>query len=718
MALASVAMVVPTSARLPGVPLDNSADLWALVLLVLVAPVARFPVGRNFRILFGFALATFVVVKVLAPHGGAPTCFAGDRFTDRRTSCEFSFDEPSGNITRRDSKIDFGIPGRISSVAQTNWEMGFLNALAYNRYRGPYDDQRRPGFSVTWTHLGTVPAGSTIDFTGTLTVADGGQEAIHVSSDQPRTAIIDRTLVDPSITLEFHHVTKRGSEPATYAYVRLLGPNGRPLTVGARPSSTGTLLGWAAMMLALVLMVDGRAVKRKLRRNTYGPSTVVLVGIIACSTWIATEAQTANSWHGAVPSPVWLPIIPIGVVLCLAGWRLRGTALRLCTLVFLWPIADRLVSVIPVGRVSYHNPGDDPLAYAAFARLLVTERSLRGGEAAFRFQPGGRYLQAFGKLAIGENDKLYATLIIWAGIAGVVWLSTRLASRGSFPRPPSALCFAALASAALLISQGYGNVGGGLVDGIAWSILPFVVGLMMVPVRRFDVWFGLALLGLALAVRVNQAPGILVACALLAWITLPRKWSRVAAYPAVAAWFAVPLLAHNLYYGHSLTLIHVDQTGVAIPTRRLAHFFTDAAVRREVRQQLMELAYLPPDIPLDAGWSIAFYSSFLVALVVTVVGIVTYRGMDRSDVARRTLQIATWSVPVQLVLSIGIYVSFRVTIYYPRHLVWGYESAALLAAVAASLIAERRSVVTSSEEQLSQSCDPDCARYPAVGLID
>lgn len=703
---------MPTDASLPGIPLRDHADLAGLVVLVSLAPHVRRHLTLATGALCAVGLLLFATAKIVAPDVGAPACFHANQLTDRRSACEFSFDAPAGDVTRRDTVIDAGSPTPISSIAETNWALAFANGLTYNDYRPvdprqPAEDPRRPRFRVTWTDVGAIPAGSTVAFTGKLVMKDGGSTIVSASALEPRVVKLAQALHNPSITLIYDRVAVKGSPPASYAYIRLLGHDEHHLPVGPRRSMGDTLAGVIGLCVALAAIVDwGRLRELWLGRWTSFVISACIIGTVLLGTWIAVGAQSAAPWHGAVPPPVWLPIVPIGLVVALSGRQLRGTALRLSTLVLLWPIVARMRDFVPHGRVAYRHPGDDPLAYAAYARVIVTERSLHGGEDTFRFQPGGRYVQALGKLLIGEEDRLFAGLVVWIGLAGVVWLAARLARRGT-----SALSFAGLGCAVLLLAQGYGNVGGGLVDGMAWSTLPFIIGLLLLPTRNVDVWWGLFLVGFTLAVRVNQAPGALLACALLAWSNRPASWKRIVAYPSAVAWFVIPTVVHNLHYGHGLSIVHVDESGVAIPFSRLVHIFDDAGVRRAARAQMMDLVYLSSRVRLDAGWALAFYSSILVIFVGIGFGVARCRTHTTTDEHRRRTLVATLSIPVVIVLLLGIYVSFKAVIYYPRHLVWGYEAAVLLVAVLGS--------VTSSGPDLVELGTPPkrlatCSIHPDV----
>ena len=106
-------------------------------------------------------------------------------------------------------------------------------------------------------------------------------------------------------------------------------------------------------------------------------------------------------------------------------------------------------SVPDLHAVLYRASGTDFLTYESFARSIVLDHSLNGGEAVFFYQPGSRYVLGFMHLLFGDGD----VLITWWSmvalslpfLALLAWNRRQgpLSGRGPGPcgdRVPSAGC--------------------------------------------------------------------------------------------------------------------------------------------------------------------------------------------------------------------------------------------------------------------------------------
>jgi len=218
-----VALVFPTTnvARFDGVPLSSPHEILLLLLgaTALLSPGLRRRYGRllehgrgAIRWILLIPAVIAIVAKAALLANGASEGFVGCYSSPvaQEATCERSFANPLSlhSATRVDREIDFG-PRRqsttdvvayplrdlaIGELAQSNWDLGFVNSYRFNFYKPGAVDRGRLPLSVRWT--GTVAGTQSplrVQYVGEVAIEFGGATrqlpASYSSVKRARTAI-------------------------------------------------------------------------------------------------------------------------------------------------------------------------------------------------------------------------------------------------------------------------------------------------------------------------------------------------------------------------------------------------------------------------------------------------------------------------------------------------------------------------------------------------
>jgi hypothetical protein len=208
------------------------------------------------------------------------------------------------------------------------------------------------------------------------------------------------------------------------------------------------------------------------------------------------------------------------------------------------------------GMQVFRDRVTDWLVFQGYARSILLESSLRGGEDVFYFMPGMRYVAFVQHLLFGENDVLIGVLTGVALVATGLWLTLRVVAR--LDRHHWWWVLLAVTAVVSGVGQPISRelAGYGASEAVAWSL---VCASCVVFVRRTPdggAWTAAAA-GLAAValLRPNMSVGIVViALALtLARVTLTsdRRQRLVHAAATMLTFGAVASLGllHNLWYG-------------------------------------------------------------------------------------------------------------------------------------------------------------------------
>jgi hypothetical protein len=294
------------------------------------------------------------------------------------------------------------------------------------------------------------------------------------------------------------------------------------------------------------------------RRRSAVVGTAVIIGAIHLSArlvQLATFLDTAAS-----------RALAAGLVVAAAAHRrLRSRGLvsiAVATALMFGPMIDvyrrytNLSSHPWWGMQIFRDRVTDWLVFQGYARSILLESSLRGGEDVFYFMPGMRYVAFLLHVVFGENDVFIGVITGVALVATGLWLALRVAARLDRHHWWWVLlgCTAVVSGVGRPISRELAAAGASEV--VAWSL---VCASCVVFVRRTPdggAWTAAAA-GLAAValLRPNMSVGIVViALALtLARVTLTsdRRQRLVHAAATMLTFGAVASLGllHNLWYG-------------------------------------------------------------------------------------------------------------------------------------------------------------------------
>jgi len=452
-------------------------------------------------------------------------------------------------------------------------------------------------------------------------------------------------------------------------------------------------------LVLLSLLVFGREMWRGL-----GQAAITLVILYAATRWL---------WNVSLPKFGDAPILWMLVATPLAIWLVRSRQgwiglLAMAISAGVSTITDLTArfSSIPNdawwGRMIFFSRYDDWFVTQGYARQILVEGSLRGGEGVFYFQPGVRYLVFLAKLVLGENDVLTSVLLLSALLSLSLllgrFLQRKLATR---------VGYVILGGTIFLISVIWlsGNTS---VFALAfageyptWILLTaFVLLMSHSPQRPSSSTYLLAaaVAGAIPNLRPNQLGGAIMLFLIVAVSLLQMRdlvfWSRTIALARATAIFVAVLLlslAHNLHYGETFTLFSVtgQLNAESSWTRLLSeHSFGNAMSFLWNKAQLgLYWGGIPDDLTfaLTAWTAQAFWVATTVALTVR---------------RRVTLVSGLWLLfPLANLLPL---LPYRFDSYYPRHIVIIQLGFAISSIVALAESRQRKEPVNRAAQALPQ----------------
>jgi hypothetical protein len=613
------------------------------------------------------ALALKLFGATAAEPPGLAACYGTPIAPAYRGQCEMSFENPffRGGVTRFDSRLDFG-PG--------DWNLGFFNSMRFNLFKRPWEHPRRDRLPlhVRWTGAFEAPGADRVEveYTGEATLALGGIETPLPPSYASTRQVVVRPAAGPwtvRIDYRFDDGTRgRQPPPGPYATFRLRardaagrevgvrsGPFGAAATAGAVAARAADALT-AALAVALLLHF--------LRR--LAPDLKLWLPV-------AAAAALLPAYHDAdIPFDVAPGLFVCSALLIVVTRRRRA---RDVVTTWLGCVALALVILAPtsggLARVALRTPGDDWIAYESFARSILEERSLRGGEWVFFFQPLFRYWRFAERLLLGEGDLLVAACAFAALNASLLLGLRRLGGRA----PATAV-----AAGLLLLGFNHAAYGGlrfvvlGASEYPTWILAPLALSRLFASRGARAALQGAAMIGLAALTRLNQLPGLLAlfAASALRARREPRRW--IAGAALIAGLLLLPL-AHNALWGRRaepLTMTRAQPQSLVLPPERaLATPRGRAQLVRQVRHALM--IFRP-----SWEWGLLWPALHGLQLLY-VVSVVRWLRSGRPD-AEALL------VAASPLLILGVHLFYIVNNYYPRHILAAHQLMGLVSVLLAS----------------------------------
>jgi len=697
------AVVFPTTnvARFDGLPISAPLEILLLLLGVtaLLSAGLRRRYGRLLELGRGAVRWILIIAAVIALlakgallASGASEGFVGcywSPIADAAT-CERSFANPLSlhGATRVDPEIDFG-PRRpstadavayplrdvqIGDLAESSWDLGFVNSLRFNFYEPGAVDRGRLPLSARWT--GTVAAGTqsplTVEYVGEVAVGFGGAPSQLAPSY--RSVKRAHIAVPPgrrpfALQYRFDRAGRIG-KPAKGPYARLRVLTGtRPLSAarpGLLPRTEGTVADLAVGLLGLSLAWLWVGILLPLWPFVAGTAGAALV--IAATT-------TAGAGRGAIVATlVWVLVLGL-------AWRrpAHGLSFGFVALAAL-AVVQSSQSFPSLDAVLYRGGGSDWLTYESFARDIFTTHSLQGGEDVFYYQPGYRYLLLPLRLLLGEGDVFPSALAQALTNFTILVLAWRLAertpwrsSRGALIALGTALSLALLNSATVLSLLRVGAS-----EWPTWAAIPAAVALLFCGRGSRDALGGIVLVGTALLMRSNQAPALAFLLMLSVGPLLFTHRRTALACISIFTGLALLPAVHNAIYGHTLTFLPTSATipqNLLLRPSELGKVFHDRPTRELVVDQAARALYFRPDeklvaaLPYSGSLAVLFHALQLLWATAIAFAIANWRRL--SFEAKGLLL-----VPALYLLPFLFYDS---VVYYPRHIVAGHLAMAISA---------------------------------------
>jgi hypothetical protein len=327
----------------------------------------------------------------------------------------------------------------------------------------------------------------------------------------------------------------------------------------------------------------------------------------------------------------------------------------------------------PPGAADYRLQGNDGLTYESFAYDMLDERSPQGGEAVFSLQILFRYIRFVERMLFGEADWLLLAAVLTAVNASYAWLGRRAALMATRYH---ATLFATTALLLWMMNGASGAIEAPMSEYPTWVLLPVSVGLLFLGRTRRE-WVGAAaLMGIAALTRFNQLPAY--ACLLLVFALAPGsafrrpQWVDVLCCAVVMAGVTLGLpLAHNYWYGHSLTVLPTNRYSTLVIDLPPSAFFSGdrSALWTLLIWKLRHLTHVGAQYALTA-----FVPLHLLQLALLSVVIAVARGRLHLVSGHAWLAAAPF-------IALGVHVFYVVHFYYPRHIMFGYLLGGVIALV-------------------------------------
>jgi hypothetical protein len=697
------AVLFPTTnvARFDGVPLSSPHEILFLLLGVTALLSAGLRRRYNrilelrrgvFRRILLIAAVMALIAKGALLATGVSEGFAGCYSSPvaPAPTCERSFANPLllHGATRIDREIDFGAresaakavayPFRdvvTGALAQSSWNLGFVNSLQFNFYEPGAIDRGRLPLNVRWT--GTVGTEAelplTVQYVGEVAVAFKGattQFPRSYSALKVARLSVPRGRSRFMIDYRFDRAGRIG-EPTARPYARL------QVRLGERPLTAAPP---ALLARAEAAVVD-------LALGVLGISVAYLWIGILLSLWpfvVGTAAGAALAIAAANSAAIGQSTILVAVVWGLTvtlAWRRPhdGLSFGFVALVGLAIVQSADTFPSP-DAVLYRGGGSDWLTYESFARDIFTTHSLQGGEDVFYYQPGYRYLLLPLRLLLGEGDMLPSALAQALTNFAILVLGWRLAERTPLRSFRAALIALGIAlMLGLLYSStilSFFRVGAS--EWPTWAAIPAAVALLFCGRGRRDALAGTLLLAVALLMRPNQAPALGLLLLLAVGPLFFTRWRTAVACLSIFAALALLPAVHNVVYGNTLVF---TPTGANVPQNLLLRpseldgVFDDRATRELLVDQAARTFYFKPAeefvaaLPYSGSLARLFHGLQLLWVAAIVFALAKRRLL--SFEAKALLL-----VPALLLLP---FLFYNPLIYYPRHMVAGHLAMAVSA---------------------------------------
>ena len=330
---------------------------------------------------------------------------------------------------------------------------------------------------------------------------------------------------------------------------------------------TSALNGWFFLMIATgaALITIRRA--RELLISCFVLIAVLVMPFSMSNLPLLSSSGIAILWATLlIPAIYWIRWYTAGS-LSLAAFSFAvafSTILR---------ITERFNAIAPGswwGRIIFMSRDSDWFVGQGYARQILNEVSLRGGEGPFYFQPGVRYLIFLFHLVLGENDVLIAIVLLGTMILGILLLG-RFALTSEASRSIRVLL---IVLTVLLINAFVQTDLAGFAVAVAseyptWVMLPLVILAMMrlrdAPAPRLSLAIA-TIAGLIPNFRPNQAGGAAALLVLILFLAARSshnahqdRWLEVTRTALLFVGVASLSLAHNLHYGE--TFLPYSTTG-------------------------------------------------------------------------------------------------------------------------------------------------------------
>jgi hypothetical protein len=735
-ALLVAAVAVPAGGPLGGLPADDAVQLAALG--VAAAPLVSASVRAHCRALLerlglpvvlllaalGLVLLARLVLALVAAPVGFEACYSVRVGSGPERRCAPLYGDllRDDGVSRHDEVIRFGSrsdPATPSSgLASSNWNISAVNSLRYNFFRPGQLERDRLPISVRWT-AEEVPATSRLRVTwvGEGEVRVGSRTAVLAPSyASPGSVVLEHVGGSFSLRLDF---TRPRTAPL-YAAATVTDDDGGPV----RPVDPLRPLR-ALLTLALLPALVGAGLAVLRAAGPWAPLAAVGLPLL----WLA-------SLGAVVPAaPVHASAYLAAALVVLLAWtRLRRGPAGLGVVAVLAAVTYAL-GQLRAGNASldvttYRTGGDDFLTYESFARDILESGTLRGGEDVFVYSPGFRYLVYAQHRLFGDGDLLQGVLHVSALVAGCYWAWTRLGP-ARLPAADGGRRVAAVRRlavgvavplAALFALTGLaltGSVSGGgfalLSEYPTWLALLFGFPLALTTRRRRDLLVLSLLLGVAMTIRMEHAPGLAVVWVLGAWRLLRRPGALLArlgraAVPAavLAAVVSLPLL-HNVAYGGEAALLPRTPdlpVNFPLPPRELPSVLASRDAEGVLRSQVAGVLVLP-ELRAEAAVRDDFRRAVRVVQVAWLVA-VGWALLSR----RRWRLLLPLAVPVVLLAP---HLFIQVYVYYPRHVVIGYLAAAVAVLHVVCSVARERAQ-TEEPAGSTAAAPPSSGAGPASSL--
>jgi hypothetical protein len=623
-------------------------------------------------------LAAVLIFKIALLASGQHSGFAGCyRSPAEPTSithedlpameCERSYENLFGlsQSTRFDDSIWFG---------QDGWNLVFLNTSRYNYYDWEAGNilRTRIPLQAEWTGHPDLAAGEPIriEYVGQGEVAWGDVRVeLTPAYSAPNVVEVNPPVGESPLRIvyAFDDGSRSGQDPASWGPRASIKVSPADKDTAVRLAARGAPAGWRI----LALIADGLLLLWIL---SYLP--VFWESMRGDGIQLVAFAAGVGLFSLVPAAPV---VREIGIICVLAAILAAHLALRPLRgiSVYFVVIAAGLAILrlwsFGAATVLLRSAGNDPLSYESQAYSILATGSLRGGEAVFEYIPAYRYIKFLEHALFGDGNMLYAAVQLAAFFGEVFALF-----RGVDGRNPGQ------AKKVLLIILGAGLVflGGyyvsavireGLSEYDTWILLLWALPGLYGIASAGAIVAGAAALSVSFTIRPNQVFGIVWILLITAMGNWKKHAKAVLAAGILTLAIALLPLAHNLWFGGKWQLTAtsggMSVNLVLLPSTWLAFLRGDPAALRVVREQ-MGMLFLLADAPRSMWPTLAAMGVFCFGWLAVVVRAIARR--DRSELF--------WlAVPI---FFLAVHFLYGLSTYYPRHIVVGYLSMAIVAVLA------------------------------------